>query len=123
MPLILELDGWSRERVREELRGYQAAFGKLAETFDRPPPEVPNSWAAELAANLCRQSVALADQLLGLEGIPPPLGAAAVNQLYELQNAIPYLLRASQLAPPAFPSRRGAAAAPPAAVDRAPRGL
>lgn len=109
--------------MREELRGYQAAFGKLAEMFDRPPPEVPHRWAAELAANLCRQSVALADQLLGLEGIPPPLGAAAVNQLYELQNAIPYLLRASQLAAPAFPSQKGPAEAPPTAGGGAPRGL
>ncbi|HEV2450158.1 MAG TPA: hypothetical protein VGU43_07120 [Thermoplasmata archaeon] len=113
MPLILNLDGWSHDRLTQELTDYGAAFTQMAEMFGTLPPNLPNRWAAELAATLCRQSAALAQQLVGLDGLSPPVAAAAVNQLYELQNAIPYLMKAAQLPPPAFPSRKGAPSAPP----------
>lgn len=112
MPLILNVDRWDRERSAEVLQGYRRSFEQLAEMFARPPPSLPNRWAAELAGSLCQESAALAALLVDIEGLSPTFTAAVVNQLYELQNAIPYLMKASQLPPPEFPSRKGAPSGP-----------
>jgi hypothetical protein len=108
MPLILNSAGWSRERLVSELGDYSKEFTKMGKMFGQPPPGLPNPWPGELAARICLEAASMAESIAALPALPPELGVRTVNHLYELQNAIPYLMRAAGSPPPPFPSRKGA---------------
>ena len=109
MPLILNPAGWDRGRLVAELADYRQEFAEMAKRFGAVPPNIPNPWPGQLAASICLEAAMLADSVATLPDLPTDLGVRAVNHLYELRNAIPYLIRAAGSPPPPFPSRKGEA--------------
>ena len=106
MPLILDGEDWDRDRSAAQLRSFREDFVELADALGKMPSASANPWAMEQAILLLRETVSLADSLLS--DPEPPLGGlrSAVNQAYEVQNAVPYLMRMARSPPPTFPSRK-----------------
>jgi hypothetical protein len=106
MPLILNPSSWDRERLVTELGDYSKGFTEMARRLGSVPPTVPNPWPGQLAASLCLEAASLADSVAALPELPSELGVRTVNHLYELRNALPYLLHAARSPPPPFPSQK-----------------
>lgn len=103
MSLTAEESSLSQAQSVELLRQLREEFAGILRTASSAPDTIPNPWAVDTSARLAREATALADLLLADPNTSPGQIRAAVNLLYEVRNANPYLVRAAKSPPPALP--------------------
>lgn len=106
MGLILDRTHWSPEQLRKQLAELREEMQEMHEMFSAPPPTIVNPWPFEFGAKAAAEAMALADAVLATPGATDELVGGAVNLFYETRNLFPYLIRASRVPAPPFPSRK-----------------
>jgi hypothetical protein len=118
MPLIIEPENHSPGWLVDQLKGLREELSRTHDMIARDATTRANPAAIELARGITAESVELADAILASPAASPKLLARAVNQLYEVRNGMPFLFRAANTPPAAFPSPPRRAAAAPVRVTR-----
>jgi hypothetical protein len=115
MPLILEVDNWSEERLTRLLRELREELMRVESSLSKAPPSLPNPWAIDLAMRTANDAIDLAGTVLAQPHSSTELLARVVNQIYEVRNGMTFFLQAAMLPPPALPKPpSGKARGPPA---------
>ena len=104
MPLIVDPESWTVDRLREQLRVFERENSQMVAALSRGPPSIPNPHAIAVASSVAQQAGELAKSILEQTEIVKPIATAAVNLIYESTNAMGYLMRAAGSPPPPLPS-------------------
>jgi hypothetical protein len=104
LPLVLDPDHWTVERLRSELDKHLKGLEQLAAALESRRESSLNPHALDAGISLTRRSVVLAKAILEHPAEDRQLLASALNQLYEVLVGLPYFLRAASEPPKAPPT-------------------